>query len=512
MKEVVIEKNNTLLSCLNKVLSVSDEELKIVIPEDSILFKQKNNLKIFLKVVRNSGKLFKIETTSTIGKEFLKELNAEEDESPVFHDFVEKNEVLESTEEIEAPQHEKTKAKFNINFDFFNLKDLGKNSNKIYLTGGILLLVVILGFGGFYFINSTNQPNVVLKISAERFVKSFEVKLSSVSNTDIQNKVLRVSKMSQNYETSKEIPTTGKVDGGTKASGEIRFSNSTDKDITLSTDKKLVFKDSDKKELIFFLTKSITVPKRTLTSTNPDTYVNGEVVGEARASDFGSSYNISQGKNLSVESYESSELKAFVFYSFDDGLKTSLPAVSEEDLKNVSNLAMEDLKQNTQNLNQVGNVFLRNTQIYTITEQKFSHKLTEPTDILKLTQKVNLSYLQYNEQDAKNFVQALVSGLVPEGYELYGKDLQIEIGVLSLNSALGSPNDEATGQLTIRSYKMPVIDSNSIANNLSGKTVTEAKEYLDSLGIYYDIESNSLINILGFPKDVSKINVSVENQ
>ncbi|NBO36918.1 hypothetical protein EBU91_05240, partial [bacterium] len=246
--------------------------------------------------------------------------------------------------------------------------------------------------------------------------------------------------------------------------------------------------------------------------TNPDTYVNGEVVGEARASDFGSSYNISQGKNLSVESYESSELKAFVFYSFDDGLKTSLPAVSEEDLKNVSNLAMEDLKQNTQNLNQVGNVFLRNTQIYTVTEQKFSHKLTEPTDILKLTQNVNLSYLQYNEQDAKNFVQALVSGLVPEGYELYGKDLQIEIGVLSLNSALGSPNDEATGQLTIRSYKMPVIDSNSIANNLSGKTVTQAKEYLDSLGIYYDIESNSLINILGFPKDVSKINVSVENQ
>ena len=512
MKEVVIEKNNTLLSCLNKVLSVSDEELKIVIPEDSILFKQKNNLKIILKVVRNSGKLFKIETTSTIGKEFLKELNAEEDESPVFHDFVEKNEVLESTEEIEAPQHEKTKTKFNINFDFFNLKDLGKNSNKIYITGGILLLVVILGFGGFYFINVRNQPNVILKISAERFVKSFEVKLSSVSNTDIQNKVLRVSKMSQNYETSKEIPTTGKVDGGTKASGEIRFSNSTDKDISLSTDKKLVFKDSDKKELIFYLTKNITVPKRTLTSTNPDTYVNGEVVGEARASDFGSSYNISQGKNLSVESYESSELKAFVFYSFDDGLKTSLPAVSEEDLKNVSNLAMEDLKQNTQNLNQVGNVFLRNTQIYTVTEQKFSHKLTEPTDILKLTQNVNLSYLQYNEQDAKNFVQALVSGLVPEGYELYGKDLQIEIGVLSLNSALGSPNDEATGQLTIRSYKMPVIDSNSIANNLSGKTVTQAKEYLDSLGIYYDIESNSLINILGFPKDVSKINVSVENQ
>lgn len=513
MKEIILDKNDTLLSCLNKVLTVSEEELKIVIPEDSILFRQKNNLKLFLKNIRNSGKLFKIETNSTIGKEFLKDLHSEEDQTPVFHEFIDEakeEEIVETNENRRFELKDKKGFKFDFSKITFKIPSIF-NKKLQFLSLGVLGLI-ILGFGGYFFLISSNKATVILKVSSERFVKSFEVKLSSISNTDIGNKTLKVSKMSQNYETSKDIPTTGKIDGGTKASGEIRFSNSTDKDISLSSDKKLIFKDSGNKELVYFLTKSVSVPKRTLTSTNPDTYVSGEVVSEARAADFGSSYNISAGKNLSIDSYETSELKGVVSSSFDGGLKTSLNAVSETDMKNLSNLAIEDLKQNTQNLNQVGNVFLRNTQLYNITEEKFSHKLTEPTDILKLTQKVNLSYLQYSEQDAKNFVQALVSGLVPEGYELYGKDLQIEIGVLSLVNALGSPNDEANGQLTIRSYKIPVIDSKLVAENLAGKNVSEAKEYLDSLGIYYDIESNSLINIFGFPSDISKINVSIENE
>jgi hypothetical protein len=57
MKEIILDRNDTLLSCLNKILTVSEEELKIVIPEDSILFRQRNNLKLFLKNIRNSAKL-----------------------------------------------------------------------------------------------------------------------------------------------------------------------------------------------------------------------------------------------------------------------------------------------------------------------------------------------------------------------------------------------------------------------------------------------------------------------
>lgn len=513
MKEVILEKNDTILTCINKILVLSDEEVKIVIPEGSILFRQKNNLKTFLKTLKSSGKLYKIETISVLGKEFLKELNSEEGNSPIFHEFMEEdsgNQVVESNHNHHFETKKNSKFQFHIpKINFFNLDFLGKKYKLLIL--GVLTLLIV-GVGGYYFLLSSNKATVVLKVSSERFVKSFEVRLSSISNTSIENKVLSVTKMSQEFETSKDIPTTGKIDGGTKASGEIRFSNSTDKDITIASDKKISYKETGSKELIYFLTKSVTVPKRTLTATNPDTYVSGEVTAEARSSDYGSSYNISAGKNLTVESFETTELKGIVSSSFDGGLKTTLNGVSEADMKNLSNLAVEDLKQRTQNLNQVGNVFLRNTQLYTITAEKFSHKLTEPTDILKLNQKVNLSYLQYNEQDAKNFVQALVSGLVPEGYELYGKDLQIEIGVLGLINTLGSPNDEANGQLTVRSYKIPIIDSNAVAQNLTGKNVTQAKEYLDSLGIYYDIESNSLINIFGFPNDVTKINVSVENE
>ena len=72
---------------------------------------------------------------------------------------------------------------------------------------------------------------------------------------------------------------------------------------------------------------------------------------------------------------------------------------------------------------------------------------------------------------------------------------------------------EANVQLTIKSYKIPLIDQEKIKSEIAGKKLTEVSQYFDDLGVGYNIESsNGLLNLLGFPKDLSKINVSITKQ
>lgn len=509
MREILFEKDFTLLKCLNLVLSSQDEEVIIKISEGSILLNQKNNLRVLINSLKSAGKVFKIETESTKGKEFLKSIFNEDSGDSFLEEFRETEEKQFSSVSPEKSFKSELFSKSSkLNLDFLKIVFSNK---KFVLPVVIVFLIMGISLGGYVFLKSENKVNLVLTVGSERFVKSFEVKLSSISNTDVSNKILRVSKVSQTTKTEKEAPTTGKIETGKKAEGEVKFSNSTDQDIVLDKGKEITYKDGNK-DLIFLIQEGVSVPKRVLISTNPETYVSGEVSVASRASSFGSSYNISAGKNLSVKGYGSEKLKATVSSSFDGGVKSSVNAVSFDDMKKLSGDAFNEFRNDTQNPNQPGSVFLRNSQIYALLSEKFSPGLTEPADVLKITQEINLSYLQYSESEARNFAKAVVKDLVPEGYELYGEDLQVEIGILNLVSVAGSLNDEANAQLTIRSYKIPVINLEEIKNNLKSKSITQAKDYLDKLGLVYNIETNSLINVFGFPESPEKINVSVKNE
>jgi len=506
MKEVILEKDFTILKCLNLILNSQEEEVKIKISDGSILLNQKNNLRLLIRYLKSYGKVFKIETESLKGKEFLKSIFNEESEEGFLDEFKEMEESPISSQKLPKTLNPSKLQKF----DFEKIK-IFFSAKKIFLPLIIFFLIMGISIGSYLYIKSQNKVYLVLTVGSERFVKSFEVKLSSVSNTDLENKIMRVSKINQTSKIEKEAPTTGKAETGKKAEGEIKFSNSTDQDITLDKETELTFKDGNK-DLVYLIKDKIVVPKRTLVSTNPETYVSGEASAETKASLFGSSYNISAGKSLSIKGVSSEKLKAVVSSSFDGGVKNTVNAVSLEDMKKLSDNLVTDFKSDTQNLDQPGKVFLRSSQIYNLVSEKFSPGLTEPSDILKLTQEINLSYLLYSESEALAFAKAIVKDLVPEGYELFGENLQVEIGILNLISVAGSPNDEAKAQLTIRSYKIPVINQDEIKENLKNKSVAQAKDYLDKLDLIYNIESNSLINVFGFPESKDKINVSIKNE
>jgi hypothetical protein len=508
MKEINIQKEDRLLQIINKILTTESSELKISIPAESTLFKNILNLRIFQRVLDSSNIIAKIEAEGDVGKEMLAKVrNLDQDEA----DFSKYQESMrKEDEDLEERILENKKEKKSFQFPKFSLPSLNFSNLK-------MIPVFIAGFAlvsgiAYYFLVYKNTASVEVLVSSERFVKSFEIKVSSLKNTDVEGKVLKGESVSTVYQATKETPTTGKVDGGKKAEGEIKLLNKTDKTIKLSKDTKVTYKESDK-DYNFLILESVEVPGRSLTSTLPETFVSGEKTVEAEASSFGSSYNLSAGKSLSVSGYSSSELSAVVSSSFEGGVKNTLNAVSEQDLRDLSALSFDDFKSNFKFTTLPNKFVLKNSEVFSLASQKFSAQLTEPSDNLKITQDISVSYLVYDNEQALSFVKASIKSLIPEGYELYGKDLQIELNSLGSVSGTNIDSREANVQLTIKSYKIPLIDQEKIKSEIAGKKLTEVSQYFDDLGVGYNIESsNGLLNLLGFPKDLSKINVSITKQ
>jgi len=504
MIELEIKKDDRLLQIINKILTTENSEIKIIISGDSILFKNILNLKIFQRVLDSAGKIAKIETDSVIGKNMLALVRSNQEEA----DFSKYKESLKEDSEEKKSENNTKKPGFELpKISLPTLKLPNLKMIPVFVAGTLVVFSL-----GYYFLVYRLTVNLEILVSAERFVKSFEVKLSSLKNTDITEKIIRAESVSAVFQATKEIPTTGKVDGGKKAEGEIKFLNKTDKVIKLDKDTKLSFKDSGK-EYFFILDDSVEVPSRTLTSTAPETFVSGEKVESATAATFGSSYNLAAGKSVSIGGYSPSELSAIVSSSFEGGVKNTLNAVSDADLKEVSSQSFDDFKSNFVFGTSASKMVLKNSESFSVANQKFSAGLTEASDKILVTQDIVVSYMVYDYDEVLSFVKSSIKSLMPEGYELYGKDIQIELNSLGSPSGVSYDNKEANVQLTVKSYKIPVVEEEEIKSKVAGKKLSEVSQLLEDLDVNFNIESSSgLLNLLGFPKDASKINVTVTKQ
>jgi hypothetical protein len=496
MKEFKIEPKDSLIKILNTIVLSGAKEVKLVIDENSILFRNILNLRILHKVTKHSGIILKLETSSVRGLAMISQLWKDQKEDS-FSKFQESEAEASETAVIEKP-------KLKMNLDKFNF--LKENTTLPLILG---TLVVVIG-GGYFLISSKLTANVDIKVGAERFVKSFEVKLSTTSNTDIEGKVLRVNSALRTFNATKEIDTTGKTDAGSKAVGEIKIQNKTDKDITLKSGTKLTW--DDKTELVYVLTEEVKVPARILTSSSPSSYTNSEVVAKAEASNYGSTYNIAAGNDLVISGHTSSTLSAVVSSSFEGGIKKSSTSITAEDLKKVSSGSLEDFKSSYKSENSGDKVVLKNSEVFIISKETFSGKLSDPIDKLKVTQEITVTTLSYDQNEALNFVKGSIKSLIPDGFELYGKDLQVEFSILGNSDKTVLNSQEADSQLTVRSYKIPVFDASKIKNDLVGKSFDEVEAYLSKLDnvINYNIELNySIPFVKSLPKDTSRINVTI---
>ena len=506
MKEIKVLENENLLNIINNILTSDTKELKLIIDEKSLLFSNFLNLKVVSKIIRQSGISVKYETSSEKGNELISRLQKEESEDLSFSRYKEEKESFEP-----KIQEEVVDKKPLVDLDKF--KNMSFDFKKFAIIPIVLVTITLVGAGAFFLLLNNAKAKVELLVGSERFVKSIEVKLSSEKNTDISNKILRVSSVSKNYSFSKEIDTTGKLDAGEKAKGEVKILNASQDSIKLKSGTKLVFEDKDKKIYNYLTIKEVTVPESSKVSTAPDASIaSGEIIVEAVAENYGSSYNLDAGKSLSVTGY-TKQLTGVVTSSFEGGNKKTLSSVSADDLKNISQSALNDFKDTFKAEVVDSQTYLKNSEIFSIASQTFNAKLSDPVAKLKVSQEITVSYFNYDKAEAITFVKGSLKDLLTSGYELYGKDLDIEVNILGNTDKTVLSSKEADAQLTVKSYKIPVLDEEKIKKDITGKSLNEVSNYFSDMNVNYNIEINPLFQILNvFPKDVSKIEVTVKRE
>jgi len=475
-------------------------------------------LGIVYKICKEKGISVSFETRDERGKKIIKDViyeNTEERELDVDR-LIEEEESLNHLKKHNFEDSSSTKQslpKVNISLPKFRLPILDFSflkGNKL-LPIFIILWAVILG-GGYFYLSSTLTSSIEIFVQAERYVKSLEVKLSTLKPTDVENKIFKGEKYLQTITVIKEVETSGKIDSGKKATGEVTLTNKTDEELDLKKGSKIEFKGGSK-ELVFLTVEEVKLPARKLESTSPNVYVNSSKTIKVEAFDFGTSYNLELNKVVTLDGKSLDLVSGVVSKAIEGGVKTDIKAVSSEDLKKVYEGGLLEIKESFKPADVPGKVFLRGSEQFTVTKADYSGKAGDAMDKLKLTLTVETSGLMYDKNDAETFVKASMKTILPKGFEVYGKELDIEINLLGNTSSSSVNVNEGDVQLTVKTYKIPVLDTVEIKSMLIGKSALEAEKLIKDIpnGIRYNISlTYPLFSLI--PKDPSKVNVTISKE
>lgn len=515
MNSLEINNKMTLVEIINSVIELGSSRATLNIEEGSVLFENKINLNILVKIAKDRNISLELLTSDSLGKKMVRDVTMENDESEELNiDRYLDQEVAELhiSKTTFKPEVSNKKMpsielpKFSIpSFDFSFLK--GNKFLPIFLGFWIVVL-----FGSFFYLNSTLKADVEIFVQAERFVKSLEVRLSTTKSTDVDNKVFKGEAYIQTITIIEEVETTGKIDSGKKATGQVTLTNKTDSEIVLKKGAKIEYK-SGSKDLVYLTTSEYTIGARKVESTSPNVYVNTTKVIDVEAFDFGSGFNLDLSKEVLLDGKSSDLVSGLVTKAISGGSKSDIKAVSSDDIKKVYEVALSRTRDSFKPFEEPGKVFLKGSEQFTVSKAEYTGKAGDALDKLKLTLTVDVRGLKYDKKDAENFVKASMKSILPKGFEVYGKDLEVEINLLGKTNSSTLTVDEGDVQVTVKTYKIPVLDTNEIKSMLLGKKFSDAEEVIKNIPniISYNILFNYPL-FTSIPSNPERVNVTISKK
>lgn len=517
MNEILINKEYTLVEIINLIIDSGETNLFLKIEPGSVILDSKINLEIVYKVCESKDISISFETEDARGQKIIQDIvyeNTEEREMDVDRLIEEEESLSHLKKKPNTEIHVNTQLpKVNLSIPKINLPKINLSFLKESKLLPILLGVWVVLFGGGYFYLSLNvTADIEIFVKAERFVKSLEVRLSSVKATDVENKIFKGEKYLQTITLTKEIETTGKIDSGKKALGEVTLTNKTDEDIELKKGSKIEYK-SGGKELVFLTLEEVDIPARTLASTSPNVYVNSAKVIKVEAFDYGSSYNLELNKEVTLDGRSVDLVSGVITKAIEGGVKTDIKAVSSEDLKKVYEAGLLEIKDSFKPAEVTGKVFLKGSEQFTVTKTEYNGKAGDALDKIKLILTIEASGLMYDKKDAENFVKASMKSILPQGFEIYGKDLEIEVNLLGKTNSSTLTVEEGDVQLTIKTYKIPVLNIDEIKATMLGKSSSDAENIIKNIPnvISYNISFKYPL-FSSVPTDPKRVNVTISKE
>lgn len=475
MIRLEIQQTDNVIDVINKIKKITDLNIELIIPEESVILENGLNLKLIQYEADKVEKSVEFVTQDEIGNALIASLTGKSAEAYIPEDM---NDYQHSLE---------TEKRENI-FQKIHIPKI-KLPSFISARRGIVFpaIIILAVISSFIFYGSTAPRAIAkIKISSQPLARSVTVRVKADTSTDVQNKILKGTILTTNIEVGAEKDTTGTKTVGEKAEGEIKIYNKTSSEIKLEKGDRVTY-EGKSTDLKYTLKGDVDVPPSSpsdpLDPASP--LIPGEASVDIIATDIGESYNIDDGKSLRFSDYEKSELEGKTKEDIAGGKSEEVKIVTQEDIdalvSTVTGEAVQKAEESIKSkLGSTQKLISGSTEIETISDN-FSAKVGDDAAKISLNKSVSAKALIYFENDLNSFIDKYVEDVVPENFVLSSQDKEIKAEVLgkSTNSVLSSA--EADIQVTLKAFVVPDIKEEEVKNRLKGKTYKEAQEVIGSI-------------------------------
>ena len=313
---------------------------------------------------------------------------------------------------------------------------------------------------------------------------------------------IKVQKRELQKEISVEFAATGKKNVGEKATGSVRFSNSSKNSVTIAAG--TILKNND---LSYVLSSSVTVPAATLSWDCSDRTCSGTATASVRASEGGSQYNAASGSmSISVDG-----IKASLMSPTSGGTDKTATVVTASDVASAKS-KLNEQKDNSLK-NQLAGSFGSSAKVIT---DSYSENRSDPVPsvavdseasgsvLLKST--ITASMLAADKSDIKSFIDAKIREDDigdKKSQKIYDSGVdKAEFSQFTDRGGIKSLVVTANGKIG------PEINESKVKEQAKGRTYGDVQSSIEFIEGVEDVDVKfSPFWVRSVPNDIKKINV-----
>lgn len=515
MTKLEVEIHDDVISIINKVKNINDPDIEITIPEGAVVLENILNLKLINETAEHLNKTIQYSTLDEAGQTLLSMLNEEEGAEPFANFAPEEQDAINLDEKKNRFKSAKQRFKPNLRLPKINFQLPGGNNKPIVIGVGVLVALGLMAF----FLSKTTTADIKIVVNSQPLAKSIQITVDKTKITNAESKILRGVPVTNTEVDTLTADTTGEKMIGKKAKGTAKIYNLTDTEKEFKKGTTLTY-DADAGSIYYLTDATVSVPATTYDdTTTPPTPTFGEVEVDITAENIGATYNIDKDSKLEVKGYKKSQFTATATEDFTGGESKKVKIVAQADLdKLTKDLTTTITDKATKSLEAkvlAGQKLITGSAKIIETQDSFDKKLNDEADKVTLTKTITLAGLSYTSAELDKLVDGLLVEFIPDGFVLSDKEREINVQILGVGDNTVLSPEKADLQVTVKTFVVPDIKEETVKDNLKGKGVTEAQEYLSKIRNVktYSLNISSKIPLFNkIPMDVNKINLTITRE
>jgi hypothetical protein len=363
----------------------------------------------------------------------------------------------------------------------------------------LFFFFILIGLAGFSFFSKV-KVEIWPKKNNLSFKQTITIDLKS-ENVDFDNNIIKGQLLGNEQSLSQEFSASGKMIKEQKAKGVITVYNA------YSTSSRTLipsrFVSSDGK--LFWSTEKTTLPGA---SYEKGKLVPGEKNIEVEAAESGEEYNIEPttfalpalaGTGLYTKIYAKS------FSSMSGGFKGEIAQIIQSDLDRAQAVLTEKLKQasleffktkTSDNL-----VLLGEAVSHNILDINSSQKVGAGAESFNLEAKIKSRAIVFEKSDAESLVRNRINLDIEKDQKIQEENLEIDYFLKEIDLDSG----KLVLDLEIKAVVYQTIDLNELKKALLGRSINEAKLFLNNLSELDRVELKSWFFLRRIPEDANRL-------